>query len=842
MLELSPPEYLENLEEIDSKNMQSMDSLSTEASELFGLAEQTLWDKYGLKFGTKEWQKAIKAKLQIGRTLRSINRQQEELRKEILSKGIRELHSRLMARPNPPAQLTLTEAYSMLYGDEADRWKGPERDQRLLSVHDYLFSDSEHYIADPIDYLVSNTSRLRGLEELENLVRVKEWIRTDSKEIRAFRKLVKTLRTEARKHKDTQDDATSLQPLKPIDDYSESDLHIIAFLKYSLEMKRQVQRNPYQASVAVLVKALIEKEPEAVEAVFDVPEFHYTRMQTISILKDAGVYVPWENLTLSNADLGLDAWRGSSNDASSLQNLQGVDGLDHIRHDFGNLPVYTIDDATASELDDGISVEACPHLLDSHRRPTHWVHIHVADPTSTLKPDHEFSLMAKKRLSSMYFPEMTWPMLPFELIDQQGWSLGSSAGEGSTEGQKVLTFSARLDEDGAILESKIQAGVVHNVRKITYDMVDELLGQQKPDASVAWKRTALVWPTNAPEIKPAAIAEGRLSRLEDSAKADLEKLHTLGESLTKVRVKSAAVAWRGQGSSLQLHPRPLPPLLETPLHPHFFINEPTTKLLLPSRNPSLSSHLVAGEMVAEFMILAGKLAAVHLSQRNIAGPYRGQEPPAGPKSVIDDLLSRRDDLGIVDQSLLSKLQLSFQAAYFSASPLDHWPMGIRAIEGGYLRATSPLRRYTDLVAHWQIKSTLDPANPSKPPFSRTDVEAMLYQTERTTALRRRAEARAVQFWKLYTVDKKWKDALVDPTRDPAAAELLLNSLTAIVRNVKPDSLLLRMVANVQVPELGVAAVLQTSPQTRLEVDQRVRVDITGVILDEYSKLYLKLKQ
>jgi exoribonuclease R len=169
-------------------------------------------------------------------------------------------------------------------------------------------------------------------------------------------------------------------------------------------------------------------------------------------------------------------------------------------------------------------------------------------------------------------------------------------------------------------------------------------------------------------------------------------------------------------------------------------------------------------------------------------------------------------------------------------------MGIRAIEGGYLRATSPLRRYTDLVAHWQIKSTLDPANPSKPPFSRTDVEAMLYQTERTTALRRRAEARAVQFWKLYTVDKKWKDALVDPTRDPAAAELLLNSLTAIVRNVKPDSLLLRMVANVQVPELGVAAVLQTSPQTRLEVDQRVRVDITGVILDEYSKLYLKLKQ
>ena len=53
----------------------------------------------------------------------------------------------------------------------------------------------------------------------------------------------------------------------------------------------------------------------------------------------------------------------------------------------------------------------------------------------------------------------------------------------------------------------------------------------------------------------------------------------------------------------------------------------------------------------------------------------------------------------------SKSNAVFPAAQYTTKPLGHWQLGIPDGEG-YCRVSSPLRRYTDLQSHWQIKHAL----------------------------------------------------------------------------------------------------------------------------------------
>ncbi|MHC5831331.1 MAG: ribonuclease catalytic domain-containing protein, partial [Nostoc sp.] len=75
------------------------------------------------------------------------------------------------------------------------------------------------------------------------------------------------------------------------------------------------------------------------------------------------------------------------------------------RLDLTHLKVYTIDDETTTEIDDGLSWEVLP---DGRERL--WVHI--ADPTRWLVPEDELDLEARKRGSTVYLPTGMIPMFP----------------------------------------------------------------------------------------------------------------------------------------------------------------------------------------------------------------------------------------------------------------------------------------------------------------------------------------------------------------------------------------------------------------------------------------------
>ncbi|HEY9701531.1 MAG TPA: RNB domain-containing ribonuclease, partial [Allocoleopsis sp.] len=78
------------------------------------------------------------------------------------------------------------------------------------------------------------------------------------------------------------------------------------------------------------------------------------------------------------------------------------------RLDLTKLKVYTIDDESTTEIDDGVSVET---LADGRQK----LWIHIADPSSIVKPNSELDLEARKRSTTLYLPTGMVPMFPPDL-------------------------------------------------------------------------------------------------------------------------------------------------------------------------------------------------------------------------------------------------------------------------------------------------------------------------------------------------------------------------------------------------------------------------------------------
>lgn len=96
-------------------------------------------------------------------------------------------------------------------------------------------------------------------------------------------------------------------------------------------------------------------------------------------------------------------------------------------------------------------------------------------------------------------------------------------------------------------------------------------------------------------------------------------------------------------------------------------------------------------LVSEMMILCGEVIATYGSRNNIPLPYRGQ-----PQSNIDTSTFAHLPEGPVRSAAIVRIM---RAAEFDfRSPIRHGLLGIP----GYVQFTSPIRRYLDLLAHYQV--------------------------------------------------------------------------------------------------------------------------------------------
>ncbi len=96
-------------------------------------------------------------------------------------------------------------------------------------------------------------------------------------------------------------------------------------------------------------------------------------------------------------------------------------------------------------------------------------------------------------------------------------------------------------------------------------------------------------------------------------------------------------------------------------------------------------------LVQEAMLLAGAAVARYAQERNIPLPYTVQGPPREPDEPLPP--------GLAGMAALRRL---LAPSEYRAHPEPHHGLGLEA----YVQATSPLRRYLDLVVHQQLRAYL----------------------------------------------------------------------------------------------------------------------------------------
>ncbi|MEO0986734.1 MAG: ribonuclease R family protein [Cyanobacteria bacterium J06639_14] len=120
---------------------------------------------------------------------------------------------------------------------------------------------------------------------------------------------------------------------------------------------------------------------------------------------------------------------------------------------------------------------------------------------------------------------------------------------------------------------------------------------------------------------------------------------------------------------------------------------------------------LARQTVAEMMILAGEVAARYGQTHSLAMPFRSQPQPELPSD--EELMQLPTPL-----VRYSAIRRCMPRSEMGITPARHATLGL----DGYSQVTSPIRRYTDLLAHFQLKAHLrgDPL-----PFSSLEMTELM---------------------------------------------------------------------------------------------------------------------
>lgn len=329
------------------------------------------------------------------------------------------------------------------------------------------------------------------------------------------------------------------------------------------------------------------------------------------------------------------------------------------RVDLTYLKVYTIDDESTQEIDDGLSLE---QLADGRER----VWIHIADPTRLVMPGDELDLEARRRSTTLYLPTGMIPMFPPQL---------ATGPMSLVQGQvcPALSFGVILDEIGNIEDYSICASLIKPTYRLTYEDVDEML-------ELGIKAE--------PEI--AAIAKWANRRENRRQSQGAITIH-MPESVIKV------------GADQEI----------------------TIELLDNSRSRLL---------VAEMMILAGEVAGRYGQTHEIPLPFRGQpQPELPPQEELAQLPA-----GPVR---FCAIRRCMPRSEMSITPVRHAGLGLET----YTQVTSPIRRYSDLLAHFQLKAHLrgDPL-----PFSTQSLQETMQSVTTAAQEASLVERQTNRYWGL----------------------------------------------------------------------------------------------
>ena len=404
------------------------------------------------------------------------------------------------------------------------------------------------------------------------------------------------------------------------------------------------------------------------------------------LLVDLGIWQEHENLFLRRSQIPTSFSKKVLEVSQRCLESLPPD-LDENRLDLTHLKLYTIDDESTKEIDDGLSVEFLP---DGQQR----IWIHIADPTRLMRPGDELDLEARRRTTTVYLPTGMVPMFPTEL----------ATGPMSLLQGKVccaLSFGVILDESGAVKEYQIHPTLIKPTYRLTYDDVDEML------------------------------------QLGITAEPEIHELF-----------KWAMVrqTWRQSQGAISI-----------------YMPEAVVKVVGDEITVALLEDSRSRELVAEMMILAGEIAAHYGQVNNLTLPYRGQPQPELPPESELILLPPGPVRSSAVRRCMPKSEMNI-------SPARHASLAL----SGYVQVTSPIRRYSDLLAHFQIKAHL---RGDKLPFTPEEMLEMVMSLGPAVREANNLERQTNRYWSLEYLrrnkDEVWQAMLLRWLREDSNLGLVL---------------------------------------------------------------------
>jgi ribonuclease R len=229
------------------------------------------------------------------------------------------------------------------------------------------------------------------------------------------------------------------------------------------------------------------------------------------------------------------------------------------RRDFRSLPIVTIDGETARDFDDAV-------LVTRLQNGNYELQVHIADVAHYVEDGSAIDEEARRRGTSVYFPDRAVPMLPLEL------STDICSLRPEVE-RLVLSCIMEIDPHGEVLFYELAEGVIRSAQRMTYTDVN-------------------------------AVIEGdaKMRRHYGALAENFDLMYELAQILNRKRVKRGSIDFD------------LPePVIE--FDEHGFM-----------KSVEASERNWAHRLIEEFMLAANETVAAHLEER-VASLYRIHEKP-----------------------------------------------------------------------------------------------------------------------------------------------------------------------------------------------------------------------
>ena len=332
------------------------------------------------------------------------------------------------------------------------------------------------------------------------------------------------------------------------------------------------------------------------------------------------------------------------------------------RIDLRSIPLITIDGEDARDFDDAVFCEPLAkggwRLIVAIADVSHYVT--VGSPL-----DHE----AKARGNSVYFPNHVVPMLP-EKLSNGLCSLNP------LEDRFCMVCEVQISREGEISGYQFYEAIMHSYARMTYTQVAQIIAEaDRGNNSAIRKQFAPITP-------------------------QIDHLQALSVQLQKNRSKRGAIEFDSQETRI------------------LFDSQRKIDQIIPIERTA------AHRLIEECMLIANQCCAGIFDKYKLLGLYRVHEGPSDERlaSVRDFLgelgiglgggdepqpehyqrvlraVRKRDDAKIIQSVLLR----SMSQAVYQPENVGHFGLAFES----YTHFTSPIRRYSDLLAHRAIRSLI----------------------------------------------------------------------------------------------------------------------------------------